>query len=195
MSKKIVGDDGKTYVQKKPFYKRIWFIILVIIVLFVVFASMNGGGDDSAKKVDSESSSKSSKAASSTQKTFNVGDTAEYQGIRFKVNSVNYTDGDPDVDQPDSGKRYVVANITITNNSDDKVDYNPYDYKLDDNGNQTDFDETVSNVNDELNDGTLSKGGSVTGNLVGQANTNDTLKLIYSGNMFSNKEHVVFNLK
>lgn len=62
-------------------------------------------------------------------------------------------------------------------------------------GSHFSLDEIVANANDELNDGTLSKDGSVTGNLVGQANTNDILKLIYSGDIFSNKEHVVFNLK
>ena len=42
MSKKIVGDDGKTYVQKKPFYKRVWFWILVVILVIIAFGSMGG---------------------------------------------------------------------------------------------------------------------------------------------------------
>jgi len=194
MSKKITGDDGKTYVQKKPFYKRVWFIILAIIVVIVIFSQMgSGNSDDSAKKVDS-SSSKTASSSSKAQSTFKVGETAEYKGVQFKVNKVDFTDGDPDVDSPDSGKQYVVMNITITNNGDEKYEYNPYDFKLDDNGNQTDATEITSSVNDTLNSGTLAKGGSVTGNLVGQANTSDKLKLIYSGSIFSQKETITFDL-
>lgn len=194
MSKKITGDDGKTYVQKKPFYKRVWFIILAIIVVIVIFSQMgSGNSDDSAKKVDS-SSSKTDSSSSKAQSTFKVGETAEYKGVQFKVNKVDFTDGDPDVDSPDSGKQYVVMNITMTNNGDEKYEYNPYDFKLDDNGNQTDVTEITSSVNDTLNSGTLAKGGSVTGNLVGQANTSNKLKLIYSGSIFSQKETITFDL-
>lgn len=202
MSKKIVGDDGKTYVQKKPFYKRVWFWILAIILIGVIGSAVGGSGDsDTAKKVSDSSdtakkvSTTDAKSSSSAkQTTFKVGETAEYKGVQFKVNKVDYTSGDSDVDSPDSGKQYAVVNITITNNSDDKVDYNPYDYKLDDNGNQTDFDSYVSTVDSNLNSGTLATGATVTGNLVGEAATNDKLKLIYQGNMFSNAEHVVFEL-
>lgn len=32
MAKKITGEDGKIYVEKKPFYKRWWFITLLLLV-------------------------------------------------------------------------------------------------------------------------------------------------------------------
>lgn len=48
MAKKIQGEDGKTYVQKKPFYKRFWFWILVIVLVFVG-AGVAGNGGSSSK--------------------------------------------------------------------------------------------------------------------------------------------------
>lgn len=50
MAKKIKGEDGKIYVEKKPFYKRVWFILLVVIV--IIFAVMPKGdkSKDSTKK-------------------------------------------------------------------------------------------------------------------------------------------------
>lgn len=39
MTKKIQGDDGKTYVEKKPFYKRIWFWIVVIVLVLIGFGT------------------------------------------------------------------------------------------------------------------------------------------------------------
>ena len=44
--KKIVGDDVGAYAQKKPFYKRIWFILLILAVLVVAISSI-GGSEDS----------------------------------------------------------------------------------------------------------------------------------------------------
>lgn len=201
MAKKIVDENGNTYVQKKPFYKRVWFWVLVVLVIAVVGGSSNSGkSDDSAKKVESTSGKSADKASSSApaatpaKTTFKVGETAEYKGVQFRVNKVDFTNGDPDIDTLDNGKQYVVVNITITNNGDDKYDYNPFDYKLDDNGNQTDMSEITSSVQDTLSSGTLAKGATVTGNLVGQAKTSDKLKLIYEGNVFSSKEHVTFEL-
>ena len=47
MAKKIQGEDGKTYVQKKPFYKRVWFWILVIILIFIGVGVAGNGGSSS----------------------------------------------------------------------------------------------------------------------------------------------------
>lgn len=50
MAKKIQGDDGKTYVEKKPFYKRIWFWILVVILVFIGIGA-GGSNSNSENKV------------------------------------------------------------------------------------------------------------------------------------------------
>ena len=42
MAKKIKDDNGKVYVEKKPFYKRIWFIVLAIILLMIIVKSLGG---------------------------------------------------------------------------------------------------------------------------------------------------------
>ena len=70
MSKKIVGDDGKTYVQKKPFYKRVWFWLLVVIVLIVLGGGQGGGSDkkDTSATSSTKATSESASSTSSTQK-------------------------------------------------------------------------------------------------------------------------------
>lgn len=65
MSKKITGDDGKTYVQKKPFYKRWWFILFAIVVISAGIRSAGTSDSDS----DSSSSSKEAKVSSSSQES------------------------------------------------------------------------------------------------------------------------------
>lgn len=49
MAKKIKDENGNVYVQKKPFYKRVWFWILIVILVFIGFgvagskSGSNGG--------------------------------------------------------------------------------------------------------------------------------------------------------
>ena len=45
MAKKIVDENGNVYVQKKPFYKRVWFIVLAAIVIIVVFSNMSNSSE------------------------------------------------------------------------------------------------------------------------------------------------------
>jgi len=194
MAKKITDENGNTYVQKKPFYKRVWFWILAIIVIAVIGGSMGG---DKAKKVSSENSNKSSSKISN--ETFKVGDTVKADGVTLKLNKIDFNDGSS-ISTPDSGKTYVIVNVTITNIDKNKVSYNPLDFKLDDKGNQTALTDIVMDdkgnkiTNDDLKYGDLSKGASVTGSLIGQATKDNKLKLIYTGSLFSNNEKITFNL-
>jgi len=194
MAKKITDEHGNTYVQKKPFYKRVWFWILAVIVIAVIFGSAGG---NKAKKVSSENTEKAS--AKISNETFKVGDTVKADGVTLKLNKVDFNDGSS-LSTPDSGKAYVIVNVTITNVDKNKVSYNPLDFKLDDNGNQTDLTELVMDdngnkiTNDDLKYGDLSKGASVTGSMIGQATKNNKLKLIYTGSLFSNNEKITFDL-
>lgn len=69
MSKKITDENGNTYVQKKPFYKRVWFWILAIIVVIAIGSSMGGDSDTSStgssQNADSSTSNDSSSEDSS----------------------------------------------------------------------------------------------------------------------------------
>ncbi|MFZ2670180.1 MAG: phage immunity protein, partial [Enterococcus aquimarinus] len=68
--KKVIGEDGKTYVmkEKKPIYKRVWFWILAVMIL-VAFASSLGGGDESASGGETiDNSSQSEKKQESEEK-------------------------------------------------------------------------------------------------------------------------------
>lgn len=49
MSKKIVDENGNTYVQKKPFYKRVWFWLLAIVLIAIIGGAL--GGKTSSKEV------------------------------------------------------------------------------------------------------------------------------------------------
>lgn len=54
MAKKIVDENGKTYVYKKPFYKRVWFWLLVVIFAFAG-TGVNGKHDNNGTDTGSDS--------------------------------------------------------------------------------------------------------------------------------------------
>lgn len=183
MGKKIQDENGNVYVQKKPFYKRVWFWILALIVLFVIIGSL--GGNNDTKKVAEDK--KSSKQESTLEKEYNIGDTVSYKGYEIKVNNVKYIESE-EFSTPKAGNHYVLVNITIKNNTTEKQTYNPFDYKLNADGNAINLSEYLSSVNDQLNSGDLDKGASVTGTMVGQAKIDaKSLKLQYHSSFWNDK--------
>jgi len=192
MSKKITDENGNTYVQKKPFYKKVWFWLLIVVVILIAVSSANSS---TPKKVGGSSETAStSKKAESQQTEFKVGETIELDGVKMTVNSVDYPEN-TEFNEAEDGKSWVVANVTIKNASKDSVSYNPFDFKLDADGNSTDFSAINTDVKQTLSSGDLKEGASVTGNLVGEADKSKTLKLEYRGNMFNDdaKFSVVLN--
>lgn len=134
-------------------------------------------------------------AKSVLKKTFKVGKTATYRGLSLKVNSFQYVEPG-EYDSIDEGKHFIVANVTITNKSRKSYDYNPYDFKLNANGNNTDFDAYPDAVENLLDSGTLDKGASVTGNLaaeIKQGTTNPKLKM--NVNVLDDSKNITFSLK
>ena len=67
MAKKIVDENGNTYVQKKPFYKRVWFIILAVVVVIVAISNMSGGSNSA--KTNSTNNNQTTTSAKSSQET------------------------------------------------------------------------------------------------------------------------------
>ncbi|EME3504026.1 DUF4352 domain-containing protein, partial [Enterococcus faecium] len=82
------------------------FVILFIILGFVFFGSDSG----TSKNTDKAS------ANNNLSKEYHVGDTVSYKGYEIKVNNVNFSNGS-EYETPDTGKQYVIINVTITNNT------------------------------------------------------------------------------
>lgn len=93
MSKKITDENGKTYVQKKPFYKRVWFWIVVVLVVLVAGGAAGGSDSDKSSNGSGTKKSQSTKVikttpeeivANYTQKTSSQAD-AIYKGKTTQV--------------------------------------------------------------------------------------------------------------
>lgn len=195
--KKIVVENGKTYTmkEKKPFYKKAWFWIVIVLI----GAYALSGGEEEPKAENVGASQESSDVAEKEEikkedkkeepEIFVIGDTVSLDGYEIKVNTVNFSDGE-EWSTPDDGKQYVIINLTIANNTDEKVSFNPLDFSLNVDGvSQTTGFDFVSGI-DTLSSGDLDPGASVTGNIIGQAAPETNLKLRYEGNMFLKNEEI-----
>lgn len=157
---------------------------IVLITQQLYSSALDSASKSVSKSISSASSSvskdvsASSSSSNATPKSYNAGDIInQADGMQVKVNSVNFSSGDQ-FEVPDSGKQYVIVNVTLTNNGSKNLTYNPWDFNLSDNGNNTNFDAILTSVTDLLQSGSLSPKGTVTGNMVGQATIGGTLKLV-----------------
>lgn len=122
MAKKIKAEDGKFYVEKKPFYKRIWFIVLAVLVVMGVIGSFASGGGNDSKKETSKSTPTSKSSSKKTEAVYSVGQTFTVGKVEYTVNSVSTT---PSVGNEYVNKKaqgiYLVLNVTVKNNGDDAL--------------------------------------------------------------------------
>ncbi|HFR3836756.1 TPA: hypothetical protein ACHWCB_000081 [Streptococcus suis] len=92
MAKKIRDEHGNVYVQKKPFYKRVWFIVLVGLFVLGGLGKLAGSDkeltDTSSSSVleSSQSSTSSSTEASTTEAITLVANELGQFGKRIVMN-------------------------------------------------------------------------------------------------------------
>ena len=129
MAKKIKDEHGKVYVQKKPFYKRVWFIVLVGLFVIGGLQSVLGGGSNSSTSSSQDTSTTTQTtteaSASSSEKseevTYSIGQEVPVGDVVYIVNSkeVNTNVGG------EFGKTangiFLVLNVTVKNNGKEAV--------------------------------------------------------------------------
>lgn len=156
-------------------------------------------GSEDEPTTKSDSSTEQSSTKKEENKEFKVGQTIEYNGIDMKVDEVKFLHATDSSESIGSDEQFVAVKVTITNKEDENVDYNMFDFKLNADGNSTDFDSICGDdeiENHKLENGTLNKGATVSGWLIGKAKT-DTKKLQmqYTGSLFNNESKIDVNLK
>lgn len=177
-------------------------VIMLSSVLLLSLGLVGCGSSSSSSSNDNDSTTtQETKKSSKTEvfsKIYKVGEEANINGVKVKINNIRYSSGD-DAETPDQGNRYAIVNITITNNSDKNIDYNTLDFKFNIDGNSKDPEYvTLDGQNiDDLGSGTLDKGATLTKDLVGQVPVNETgkkVQLTYQPNSLDDNKLVHFDL-
>lgn len=120
--KRITGDDGKEYIvtEKKPFYKKWWFIGFVIMVLFIIIGSVVEDEEtpnvtDDIEATEKNESSTENKEIVSEETHYAIGETFDNGSFEFTFDYTveeEISDGFA-VFSPDGV--FIVVNVTYKN--------------------------------------------------------------------------------
>ncbi len=138
------------------------------------------------KPAEQKEQSSEQKSESKDYTNLAVGETVTLDnGLSVTVNSVDTSLTNYD-DSP-----IVGINVTYANNSSENESFNPYDWKGEDANGAQRTTTYYSEGKDSLNSGTLSAGGTVTGNLYFEGGT---VRVLYYSNMFNDSATAGWNL-
>ena len=167
MAKKTIkGEDGKEYVmkEKKPFYKRWWFIALAIFIVVGIIGQLGGSGDNESKKTASAPEEKVE------EKDFKIGDTIDMENFTIVANSKSKSKEITDESgylstEPNEGGSFYIVNITIKNKSNDPKTLSNNSFILK-NGEKSYVSTTDILSDDSITFDTLNPDETKTGNIV-----------------------------
>ena len=159
-------------------------LILAIISVYMAYA-MHKGIETVANEVESaiEEATKDEKVECNQGEVGTLGNGA------IKVTKVQRSQGS-EWDKPKTGKEFVIITVMIENKGDEKLSYNPFDFKLQNSqGQQESMTFTTIDQDTSLSSGELIPGGKVTGTIAFETTKGDKkLALIYNNNVWSSKE-------
>ncbi|MFC0525516.1 DUF4352 domain-containing protein [Pontibacillus salicampi] len=117
----------------KKFFKFGCFGFIGLIVLGIIIASL-GGGDDSAS-TNSDGESKESSSGGESEQTYGIGEKVEVGKMAFTVNEkTTASTVGPDMLQEEANGKYVIVDVTVTNNGNEAntVDSSMFKLKFED---------------------------------------------------------------
>lgn len=184
--------------------KKNWFVrhkiltgILVFVLIGIIASAANGGGKNSGTISNGTNTSSTQNSKQEEKTEFKVGETATFDNKSITVTDVqrNYDTGNPYA-QPESGKEFVIVTVQINNSSDSTLDYNTYEFKMQDSNGVQQSEAIMALSEGKLNSGSLAKGGKVTGKLAYEVPKGDAgLKLLYQNFSLFNNKAITFNLQ
>lgn len=186
---------GPVQQPKKKKKKGLIAAIVVIAVIVVIAAIANLGGNDDQPQAVNGSGNAAHNEQVDTSKVFGINEPVKYKGLELSVTKVEKSNGD-DFDKPKDGMEYVIVTVKYKNAGEEKISYNPYDFKmLNSKGQITDQALTSVDSSTSLSSGELAPGGEISGTIAFEQPKGDAgLKLQYTGSWFSSDADVEFAL-
>ena len=194
----IVNEEKQMSEQKKSWASRHKILtgIGIFIVLAIIVSAVSGGGSETATNTGSDTSNNTETAKEAEKTEFAVGETATFDDKSITITNVtrNYDTGNQFA-QPETGKEFVLVDVQVANNSKSTLDYNTFEFKLQD-SNGVQLNESFTALSEgKLNSGSLAPGGKVAGKLAYEVPKDDAgLKLLYQSYSFFGNKAVTFKL-
>ncbi|HDL0789890.1 TPA: DUF4352 domain-containing protein, partial [Enterococcus faecium] len=147
MAKKVMGQDGKMYKVKKPFYKRVWFWVLIVLLFFGIGGALSGGENKDSATATSTSTNKETTKETTTkeEKTYKIGDDVAVGKMEYKVNSVEVVKQvGPSVLPTNAKDTFLVVDLSVKNAGDKAVTVDSSFFKLKADGKTFEADSAAS---------------------------------------------------
>lgn len=184
--------------EKKPLWKKWWFWLIVVIFVGVIGTSATNNDEPKKKENTTQQQEKSnetdtketdSKEDDSKTEEFYIGDEIVMGDYILTVDKTKKSAG-TEFDKPKKGNEFLIISVTIKNNGEDEINYNPYDFTVQNgNGQVNDITFTMVDSDTALSSGKLIAGGSVSGTLAFEVPKDDKkLLLRYQPDFWSDKE-------
>lgn len=148
---------------------KILTVILAFIVIAVIASAAGGGSNSSSNGGNNSNAAKTYKfddRADKQSKDVEVlpGETATVGGVKMTVSNVEYKTHLSDFETADSGKTYVVADVTLENTSNETQPYNIFNFRIQTAGGQV-LDGAITTIQ-TLGSGDMVAGGKASGKIV-----------------------------
>ena len=157
MARKIIGEDGRVYYEKKPIYKRWWFILLVLLVIIGIIGNIGK---------DKNNISGTTKTSVSNEKDkiekFKIGDIVNTKNIELTVNdktsasSVSDKSGFLSFKPNGEDNKFLILHVTIKNISKEMISLDSGSFQL--YSEDTQYSPTMVMVDDGLNYDSINPG-------------------------------------
>lgn len=186
-------------VKKKSLGKSLAAIILggLSVIVAIVMIAVASSAINELVKSDGANTNTSQGDQAEVKSEYAIGETATFDGKTITVTNVqrNFDTGNQFA-QPETGKEFVVVTVDIANSSDSTLDYNAFEFKMQDSNGVQQTESIMALSEGKLNSGSLAKGGTVTGKLAYEVPQGDTgLKLLYQSLSLFNNEAIAFKLQ
>jgi len=152
-------------------------------------SSYKSDSDTNKSESDSSSSTSSLYENTTTPKSVNLGQTVTVKNVDYTFTDFKTLPGDNDLNNPGAGNQYAIVSVTMKNNGSDVYAYSSASFKFTSNGVSNDDINAVSDdyVGNQLPNGTLTNGASVTGNVYGIVKNDAGKKTVdFYDNIFDN---------
>lgn len=183
--------------QRNFFMKHKVLTVIITLVLLGFIGGMLGSSDEEPgpESVGSENSEQVDEEESVEDVEFGIGENVELDGQVVTVTDVEFSNG-VEFDEPSEGNEYVIVHVTIDNNSDEEISYNPFNFRMENSKGQIESMGLITIDNDtSLSSGELRPEGSVSGTIsFEEPIDNEGLKLLFEPSFWSEGKEIVFDL-
>ncbi|HEM4483238.1 TPA: DUF4352 domain-containing protein [Streptococcus suis] len=124
MAKKIRDEHGNVYVQKKPFYKRIWFIVLVGLFVIGGLQSVLGGGSNSSTSSSQDTSTTTQTTTEASASSSEKSEEVTYRSVGdvlYIVHSKEVTTNVGGEFGKTANGVFLVLRVTVRNNGKEAI--------------------------------------------------------------------------